>query len=142
MCGRCALEDKRASSYRTFLENIKNGSRDVYKSQIWKELKDSVIKSNPFCVSCGDKERLHIDHIYGWKNGKTSEERLELFRDKKNLQPLCVSCHAGKGNDINSLEIVRRFEQLLLGKDPQAMSIVLAEMARRGQREIPCYKSS
>lgn len=63
-------------------------SSKFYHSKSWKNLRNEVIKEQPFCVMCG-KAAAIIDHI---KPILAGGERL----DKSNLQPLCRACHNAK----------------------------------------------
>ena len=142
VCIGCVFDERQMAAKARFEELTAASSNLTYGTMTWKTLKRKMITRGSSCSICGSRDKLELDHIFSWKYGKTPQERANLFADKDNLQVLCSMCHARKGDDLTSTEIVRRFERLLLTKDPQAMSIVLAEMARRGQREIPCYKPS
>lgn len=53
----------------------------------WNAIRKEVLKEQPFCAVCGlpDKKKLQVHHIVPF--------RLTRSNDKKNLIPLCASCH-------------------------------------------------
>ena len=55
----------------------------------WKEI---LKKHNYCCAICGTKEKIEQDHIMPLSKGGKHE--------KENIQPLCRSCNASKGNKI------------------------------------------
>lgn len=60
-------------------------------SNISQELRQEIFKRDGYkCLKCGSTEHLSIDHIVALSNGGTD--------DTDNLQTLCLSCNASKGN--------------------------------------------
>ncbi|WP_035430878.1 HNH endonuclease [Bacillus sp. UNC322MFChir4.1] len=55
----------------------------------WRKARAYFLSHNPICVRCGDIATI-VDHIIPHKGN------YQLFWDKKNWQPLCVSCHSRK----------------------------------------------
>jgi 5-methylcytosine-specific restriction endonuclease McrA len=49
-----------------------------------------LLRDGEFCVWCGAREDLTLDHIVPWARGGTN--RIE------NLQPLCAGCNQLKGD--------------------------------------------
>jgi 5-methylcytosine-specific restriction protein A len=60
-----------------------------YNTTRWRKLRDTIIKSNPECVVCGNPATV-IDHIVPHRGQE------ELFFDESNLQALCSRCHKDK----------------------------------------------
>jgi len=76
------------------LNNLKKTLRwrDVYalylQSKYWKECRRRVLQRDGFkCVKCKAVSNLHIDHVRYGDMG---------FENLKDLQTLCVHCHAEK----------------------------------------------
>lgn len=72
-------------------------SKAFYSTPEWKRLRYDVLKEgNGRCCLCGvsahDGARLNVDHI------KPVKTHPHLRLDKSNVQVLCGSCNAGKGN--------------------------------------------
>jgi 5-methylcytosine-specific restriction protein A len=57
------------------------------RSSDWKKVRDSFVKSHPFCSACGTKNKLEVHHIRPYHVSP------ELELDKKNLITLCRNCH-------------------------------------------------
>ena len=60
----------------------------------WRKARLVFLKANPLCAECRRQGRLNpatvVDHIIPHRGDK------ELFWNKKNWQPLCVTCHGKK----------------------------------------------
>ena len=65
-----------------------------YCSKRWQDLRESVIRTDPFCRACLARGRhtltVDVDHIR--KHGGDPD----LFWDRDNLQGLCKPCHSRK----------------------------------------------
>jgi len=75
-----------------------NVSAEYYGTVMWKNLRNSYIKENPFCEYClkeYNRVRLadEVHHIKEFLSGKTEEERMELLLDRDNLMSVCRDCH-------------------------------------------------
>ena len=68
----------------------------LYKSVKWTQLSKAVRREEPLCRSCKSqgvfKAAEEVDHIVPVADGLTQRE----FFDRRNLQPLCRSCHFEK----------------------------------------------
>lgn len=56
----------------------------------WKKLRERHLAAHPFCVDCGAREGLHVDHVLAHQGN----ERLRL--DPNNLATRCRPCHSRK----------------------------------------------
>jgi 5-methylcytosine-specific restriction protein A len=60
----------------------------------WQKLRSRHLAKYPLCVECGINTQKHrnanVDHIIPHKSD------MKLFKDPKNLQTLCHSCHSRK----------------------------------------------
>jgi len=65
----------------------------------WRHLRARVKAANPACAACGSPSRLEADHIIPPKLGGTDHP--------SNLQVLCRTCNAIKGNRIMSIAAIR-----------------------------------
>ena len=63
------------------------GNGGSFTAKEWKKLCKKYKKR---CVCCGEKEKLHADHVIPVSKGGTS--------DISNIQPLCEYCNKSKGN--------------------------------------------
>jgi len=61
-----------------------------YNGRRWRNLRDFVIQSNPFCVEC-EQVATVVDHVNPVRLGG-------LFYDITNLQSMCSSCHNSKSS--------------------------------------------
>lgn len=68
----------------------RNG-RWVYRDKRWAGLRQAAKRRDGWaCVTCGEKQRLEVDHI------KPVRDAPERAFDLDNLQTLCGSCHTKK----------------------------------------------
>ena len=67
-----------------------------YKSVRWTRLSKAIRREEPLCRLCKRqgifKAAEEVDHVVPVAAGLTDEG----FYDRRNLQPLCKSCHFGK----------------------------------------------
>jgi hypothetical protein len=67
---------------------------EFYRSWEWKNVRFHILKEyGAFCMLCGSKERICVDHI----KPRSKFPALEL--DYDNMQVLCNDCNMGKSND-------------------------------------------
>ena len=77
---------------------MKEDYHKLYRTQQWKRMRTVVLRDQPLCVACQRAGRgslsvaQHVDHIIPHRGDR------DLFFDKDNLQPLCVSHHSFKTN--------------------------------------------
>jgi len=87
--GRCATHARVMDQQRP--------NRDIrrwYYRDHWRRLRQQVLVECGYtCAQCGViQQSLDVDHIV------KHEGNPELFRDRNNLQALCVGCHLRKTN--------------------------------------------
>jgi len=68
-----------------------------YDSLKWRKRRIQWLNRQPLCKWCGSSFNSQVDHIVPFK------DNLKLFWDWGNLQTLCMSCHAEKTNQDESL---------------------------------------
>lgn len=79
--------------YRNLIQQVRRAGGEITREE-WAEV---LTKNGGQCVHCGTTERLERDHIVPMsKGGLTVPE---------NLQPLCRSCNAAKGNRVHDITI-------------------------------------
>ena len=71
---------------------LKYPKETLYYTPEWIELKNRWLVAHNFCVWCGTKEDLTVDHIIPFRQGgaRVSED---------NIQTLCRSCNSEKQHD-------------------------------------------
>jgi 5-methylcytosine-specific restriction protein A len=82
-------KDYKSNRIKPF-ENAKRANYDLYKTAKWRAISRKHLSLQNFCVCCGGKEDLTVDHIIP-PRGDT-----DLFYDIDNLETLCVMCHRWK----------------------------------------------
>ena len=89
---RYCHEHKRETTQdgRKPFENAVRYNTGLYNTSRWKKLRKKHLEENGFCVYCGTRDNLTVDHITAPKG----EEG--LFFSPGNLQTLCLRCHAFK----------------------------------------------
>lgn len=72
----------------------KEGRAKFYKSNVWKMIREIVLRANPYCVMClKDGHTTYatcVDHIVDIVDAP------HRVQDRSNLQGLCTPCHASK----------------------------------------------
>ena len=97
-CPRCEeheAEQGKAEALRR--QSAKRGAHvwsKMYQTPEWKRGRLDHLRANPLCVDCGSIGLVvparEVDHIVPHRGD------LKLFRDKKNWQGLCKTCHSRK----------------------------------------------
>lgn len=77
---------QRLNAFRTAMQTNKK----LYNSADWKKMRTIVLSRHPYCVCCGSKSDLHVDHVVPPRGDKV------LFFNINNLQVLCAICHRQK----------------------------------------------
>ena len=86
----CSEHLKQSRARHIAFLNAKRSNESLYNTQRWRTLRALHLKKNPFCVMCGSRKNLSVDHIVGPRGNE------DLFFDENNLQTLCHQCHAAK----------------------------------------------
>lgn len=85
-------EAKRRSEAK--LSSTAREGHALYKSKWWTSARLAFLKRHPLCVECQSVGLVvpaeHVDHVVPHRGN------LKLFRDRRNWQPLCRSCHSRK----------------------------------------------
>lgn len=83
-----ALQAK--NNYKGRFKDIKfnKDSKRFYASKQWQALRKRILMVNPYCAKC-NALATEVDHIEPICDGGSKLSR-------KNLQPLCKSCHSKK----------------------------------------------
>lgn len=80
---------------RVFGSRVREAFKVLVRSPRWREVRDTHLKSRPFCAACGRAEHLQVHHIVPFHENPL----LEL--DARNLITLCMSkyeCHLKLGH--------------------------------------------
>jgi 5-methylcytosine-specific restriction protein A len=93
----CLKHTENATSNKPF-ENAKRSNGGFYNTCRWRMLRKQHLKENPYCVKCGNRDSLTVDHVVPPRGNE------DLFFDLDNLQTLCETCHRAK----TSMEIRKR----------------------------------
>jgi 5-methylcytosine-specific restriction protein A len=89
--GYCNKHKKEHSKSKSIpFENATRSNADLYKTAKWRALAKKHLSTHNFCVCCGTKENLTVDHIIPPRGDS------EMFFDIDNLETLCVNCHRWK----------------------------------------------
>jgi 5-methylcytosine-specific restriction endonuclease McrA len=68
----------------------------------WKEFRESIIKSHPFCIICHETKDLAVHHIE--KTGNNFDEYLK----PQNVVVLCKKCHfASHFDELEQIRVIR-----------------------------------
>jgi 5-methylcytosine-specific restriction protein A len=87
---------EKSSNSRKPFENAQRSNNNLYHTAQWKNLRKKVLKDNNYCVYCGSRENLVIDHIIPPRGNE------DLFFSENNLQVVCHRCHSLKtAQEIN-----------------------------------------
>jgi 5-methylcytosine-specific restriction protein A len=75
-------------------QKTKKDYTNWYSLKSWRAMRLAILQEEPFCVECCKKGIITraecIDHIQSHKGNWS------MFMDRRNLQPLCYSCHNTK----------------------------------------------
>jgi 5-methylcytosine-specific restriction protein A len=96
--GYCDKHKRDFKGNRKPFENAKRNNSDLYKTTGWRVLIKKHLAIQNYCVCCGSRENLTVDHIIAPRGNS------DLFYDADNLETLCVNCHRWK----TALEINER----------------------------------
>jgi 5-methylcytosine-specific restriction protein A len=95
--------DKHKGEYKSKnipFENAKRSNEGLYKTTRWRVMARKHLSIQNFCVCCGSRENLTVDHIIPPRGDG------DLFFDKDNLETLCVQCHRWKtAREINERKV-------------------------------------
>jgi 5-methylcytosine-specific restriction protein A len=94
--GYCDKHKKEYKSKSIPFQNAKRSNYSLYKTGRWRALVKKHLSMQGFCVCCGSKENLTVDHIFPPRGDP------DFFYDPDNLETLCVQCHRWKtAREIN-----------------------------------------
>lgn len=101
-CNNYALENKsyckeHYNPSKPFSKAVRS-NENLYQSSRWRNLRKLHLEKYDYCVMCGSRSDLTVDHII------TPRGNEDLFFSAENLQTLCKSCHRFK----TALEIKER----------------------------------
>ena len=95
----CSKHKQESDKKRVAFQNARRYNSKLYKTQKWQRLRKKHLKDNNYCVFCGSRHNLTVDHIVPPK-GKE-----DLFFNEDNLQTLCHSCHVIK--TLKEIKIIK-----------------------------------
>lgn len=123
-CNNYALENKsyckeHYNPSKPFSKAVRS-NENLYQSSRWRNLRKSHLEKYDYCVMCGSRNDLTVDHI------NTPRGNEDLFFSTENLQTLCKSCHRFKtALEINSVEVFGDILSLAsASNNTQAVAIV------------------
>lgn len=71
----------------------------------WRKIRNKIIQKTPFCVFCGNKEKLQVHHIIPF--------RITHDNGEDNLLPLCAKHHKKIETMTHDIELVEKdFERM------------------------------
>ena len=103
---------------------IRQEHHKLYRTQQWKRMRTIALRDNPLCMACqlaggpGPMTAHHVDHIIPHRGDR------DLFFDKDNLQPLCVSHHSFKTNKEMSGKIYNYKQNIITDEQGNYISKV------------------
>lgn len=83
----CDKHLQESQEKRKAFANAVRRNDSLYRTPEWRKLRKEVLKQCPFCIICGNKSNLTVDHII------PAEGNELLFFEPSNLQVLCNDCH-------------------------------------------------
>lgn len=86
-----------------------DGASKYYNTIAWRRLRKVYKTEHPICTIClkhGKVEPMvDIHHIHPFMQGKTEEDRWDMFLKESNLIPLCEACHHGVHKKIDTYHL-------------------------------------
>lgn len=85
---RCPCERQADAERKARFDKTRPNSTARGYDRRWERERKEFLGENPRCRRCGAAAKV-VDHIIPHRGDPS------LFRDRKNWQPLCISCHSG-----------------------------------------------